>query len=405
MARFPTGVVIVGASAAGLSAADGLREGGYTGSIIVLDEEASPGFDRPMLSKSLINAAEDVRPHALRSPEQLDAKDIVVLGYHKAMGLDLERRLVVTNWGEAIPWEHVVIATGVDAVRLRTTAGNSLPALRNRDDLDIVRGIVTDGHPVTCIGAGFIGLEVAAELRLRGIDVTLVNDRELPLESFLGREVAEWFLGVHRAHGTRFDVGQAVTSIEEVAGRFRVNLAGGRELAADVLLSGVGTSPNTDWLLGSGVDLSRGVLVDEAGRSNVPGVWAAGDVATTVDPASGAQWRFEHWTHAVEQGRHVGLNIARGEAEPFTGVPYFWTEAFGHTLHVLGTHQPDDQVTVVQGSLESGVFVALHGSDGELHAASISGVPGAIRTYKNLLKADAAYDEAIAAGRGQPPLD
>ncbi|SEU32808.1 NAD(P)/FAD-dependent oxidoreductase [Nonomuraea wenchangensis] len=391
MARFPTGAVIVGGSAAGLAAADGLREGGYAGSIIVLDEEADPGFDRPMLSKALIGEAAGTGPNRLRGPEQLAGKDITVLGYHRAMGLDVDRRLVVTNWGEAIPWEHLVIATGVDGIRLRTTAGNALPALRNRDDLGRVRRLFDSGRPVTCVGAGFVGLEVAAGLRGRGVDITLISDGELPLEPCLGRDVAGWLVGLHRAHGVRFELGTAVTSVEEAGDGYLVGLGDGRRLPAETVLAAVGTTPNTDWLLGSGVELSRGVLVDAAGRSNVPGVWAAGDVATTVEAGTGAHHRFEHWTHAVEQGRHVGLNIARGQAAPFEGVPYFWTEGYGHTLHVLGTHRPGDQVTVVEGSLEAGAFVAVHADGDDLHAVSISGHPAAIRTYKKLLKAGAGH--------------
>jgi 3-phenylpropionate/trans-cinnamate dioxygenase ferredoxin reductase component len=399
MPRFPTGVVIVGGSAAGLSAADGLREGGYQGSIIVLDEEFEPGFDRPVLSKGLINASDDARPNPLRTPEQLAAKDITVLGYHRAMGLDVDRKLVVTNWGEAIPWDDVIIATGVDAIRLRTTAGNCLPALRNRDDLALARQMFGSGRTVTCIGAGFIGLEVAAELRERGVDVTLINNRDVPLDLFLGEEIAQWIIDLHRSHGVRFELGVTVTAVDEVGSDYTIRTDDSRSLPAEIVLSGVGSVPNTEWLIGSGIELARGVLIDEAGRTNVPHVWAAGDVSTVVDTMSGSHRRFEHWTHAIEQGRHVGLNVARGQAEPFNGVPYFWTEAYGHTLHVLGHHRHDDQVRIVEGSLASGVFVALHGDGDELHAATICGLPTAIRTYKKLLKAGAGFGEALASAQ------
>lgn len=390
------GVVIVGGSAAGLSAADGLREGGYDGPITVLDQEVDPGYDRPMLSKGLLRVDSEAQPTPLRSAEQLAAKDITVLGYHRAVGLDIDRKFVVTDWGEALPWEHVVIASGVDAIRLRTTAGNDLPALRTREDLALARHLVASGQPVTCVGAGFIGLEVAAELRTRGLPVTLVNNREIPLELCLGRDVASWLLGLHRSNGVSFELGTTITRVDETDEGYLLYAADGRTFPASVVLSGLGSAPRTDWLLGSGVELDQGVLVDPAGRTNIAGVWAAGDVARTVDPVTGEAHRFEHWTHAIEQGRHVGLNITRSEPTAYEGVPYFWTEAYGHTIHVLGKHRPGDEVTLVQGDFASGAFVAVHGAGDELHAVTVCGMPAAMRTYKKLLRAGAPLGAALA---------
>ncbi len=390
-------IVIAGASAAGLAAADGLREGGYSGEILLLDQETEPGFDRPTLSKSLLRSAEVVPANRLRTPEQLAAKKITVLEYHEAVGLDIDRKLVVTSWGETLEWEHVVIATGLDAVRMRTTAGNQLPALRNRDDLERVRAMVASGRRVTCIGAGLIGLEVAAALRGHGIDVTLISNHQVPLGAVLGEEIAAWVIDRHRAHGVVFELGSAVTHVNEVADGYLIHTADGEEFGADNLLAAVGATPNTQWLLGSGVHLSGGVVVDEAGRTNVPNIWAAGDVAVATDPQSGRPGRYEHWTHAVDQGRHIGLNIARGVADPFTSVPYFWHEVYDTTLHTLGQRGPDDRITVAEGSLRSGEFVALHGSGDSLHAVTICGSATSIRRYKRLLRDGASVQDALAA--------
>ena len=251
---------------------------------------------------------------------------------------------------------------------------------------------------MTCIGAGFIGLEVAAELRMLGLEVTLVDDRDLPLERVLGTEIAQWLVGLHRDQGVRFHLGTTVTAVEETPTGHLLRTADGETLPAEVVLAGLGSVPNTEWLIGSGVDLAHGVVVDPAGRTNVPGVWAAGDVATLVD-ANGSSHRFEHWTHAIEQGRHVGLNIAREDQAPFAGVPYFWTEAYGHTLHVLGAHRPGDAVSVIEGSLASGQFVAVHGIDDELHAVTVSGHPMVLRTYKRYLRAGASLSDVLSAAR------
>lgn len=398
MARFPTGAVIIGGSAAGLSAADGLREGGYQGSVIVLDENLEPGFDRTALSKGLLVAgAQGARPASLRTPERLAAQRIEVLHGHRAVGLDIDRNLVVTSYGEAIPWEHLVIAAGVDARRLTTAEGHQVPALRTRADLETARVMLAAGRPVTVIGAGFIGLEAAAAMRGRGTDVAVIALRPLALESCLGPALSAWLLDLHEAHGVRFDLGSAVAAIEGAPGGYRLTLDSGEARHAAGLLAGVGVEPNTEWLIGSGVELAAGVVTDPAGRTNVPGAWAAGDVACWPDPRTGRHRRFEHWTHAIEQGRHVGLAIAAGTAEPYGGVPYIWTEQYGRTLHLLGERRPGDSDTVVEGAVGDDEFVVLHGGDGELHAVTTCGRPRALRAYKRLLRSGASLTDALSA--------
>ncbi|MGW1400826.1 NAD(P)/FAD-dependent oxidoreductase [Streptomyces sp. NPDC002405] len=397
MSRTNDGVVIVGASAAGLSAADGLREGGYTGPLTVIDEEAEPGYDRPMLSKSLLPAEEHTTPSPLRTDEQLAAKGIDLLAGHGATGLDVDRRLVVTNWGEALGWQHVVVATGVTARPVVTAGGTALPTLRTRADLATARQLATSGRPVTLIGGGFIGLEVAAALRSHGVEVTLLDATELPLAHLVGDEVATWLYGLHLANGVAFELGSATTSVEETPQGYDIHLADGRVRQATSVLAGVGTEPGTGWLIGSGVELDQGVVTDAAGRTNVEGVWAAGDVAARLDPFHGRHRRFEHWTHAIEQGRRIGLNIARGEAVAHDAVPYVWTEQYGRTLHMLGERRPGDTDIVVEGSLATGDFVVAHGSGDALHGATVCGRVRALRTYRKLLRARASLDDALSA--------
>lgn len=397
MARFPTGVVIVGGSAAGLSAADGLREGGYDGAITVLDENIEPGFDRPMLSKGLVAQGAGAQPLELRSPATLAERDITVLAGHGAVGLDTDRRLVVTNYGEAIPWENLIIASGVDARRLSTTAGTPLPALRNLADLALVHDMCDSHREITIVGGGFIGLEVASSLRARGIDVMVFCPNPLPLVQTLGEDVATWLRALHRDNGVRLELDSMVATVEEVGDGYRLHLDDGRTHECDAVLAGVGVVSRTDWLTDSGVELDDGVVIDPAGRTTVPGIWAAGDVARTVDPGTGERDRFEHWTHAIEQGRHVGLNVVRGTDEPYDAVPYVWTEQHGHTLHMYGRRRPDDEDTLVRGSLDSDQFVVVHGRGDEFRAATICGLPKDVRTYKKLLRSGATLADALAA--------
>ena len=387
-------VVIIGGSAAGLSAAGGLREGGHTGPIVVLDEEFMPGYDRPMLSKGMLAGKQDAEPAALRTAEQLAEQGIEVLAGHAAMGLDIDRRLIVTNWGEALPWRDAVIATGVRARPLVTTSGVPLPTLRTRADLATARQLAADGRPVTLIGAGFIGLEVAASLRSRGVEVCVVNDLELPLATIVGVQVARWLCDLHVHHGVELELGVPTTSVVETQDGYDIGLADGRVRTAELVLAGIGTDPSTEWLIGSGVELDGGVVTDGAGRTNLAGVWATGDVASTPSTRRGGHRRFEHWTHAIENGRQVGLNIARGETVPYVGVPYVWTEQYGHTIHMLGERQPGDDDVLIEGDLASGEFVMAHARDGELHGATICGRTRALRTFKKLLRADASLADA-----------
>ncbi|WP_323101299.1 NAD(P)/FAD-dependent oxidoreductase [Intrasporangium sp. YIM S08009] len=398
MARFATGVVIVGGSAAGLSAADGLREGGYTGSITIVDENLEPGFDRPMLSKGLL-ASSDAAPAPLRTPQRLEDQAVTVLPGHRAMGLDIDRRLVVTSYGEAIPYEQVVIASGVDARRMVTTSGDALPALRTLADLETVRAMVADGGPLTIVGGGYIGLEAAAALRPCGSEVTVLCPSDLPLVGVLGPLVAGWLRDRHLEAGVRLELGARVRTVEDTPGGYRLTLADGRVTTAHHVLAGVGTEPNTEWLIGSGVALDDGILTDAAGRTNVPGVWAAGDVAASLRPDTSEHRRVEHWTRAIEHGRRVGLNIARGEAVAPDAVPYVWTEQPGTTLHLFGERHADDEDLLVRGSLASGEFVVLHGRDGELHAVTLSGFPAEARTYKRLLRSRATLADALDVAR------
>lgn len=387
--------IIVGASAAGLAAADGLREGGFTGRITVLGEETCTPYDRPVLSKSLLADSGGAAPAPLRTEAHLAEKGIDLQRGHAAVGLDIDRRMVVTDYGEALAYEHVVIATGCTARPVHTTAGTPLPTLRNLDDLGTIRALVETGRPMTLIGGGFIGLEIATALRTRGIGVTVLGTDRLPLLRFVGEEVAAWLAGVHRSHGVDLHLGARTAAVVEKGDGFEIALQDGGLLHAEIVLAGAGAAPRVDWLVGSGVALGDGVLCDAAGRTSVPGVWAAGDVACAVDPRTGERSRFEHWTHAVAQGHHVGLAIARGEATPFDAVPYLWTEQQGRTLHLLGRRRPGDRDVLVEGEIAAGEFVVLHGSGDDLHGVTVCGRIRALRAYRRLLGTGASLSEAI----------
>jgi len=389
-------VVIVGASAAGLSAADGLREGGYGGRIIILGDEQHEPYDRPTLSKKLLVSQGEPQLHALRAPERLEADGVTLLLGHRAVGLDVDRHYVVTENGDAVPWDAVIIATGSRPRTLLTTEAEPLPVLRTPADLTLLRQAAARYGEVTLIGAGLIGLEVAASLSGPQVKVTLINDLELPLRNVLGAPVAEQVRELHRRHDVDLLLGVSVESVSGGPGSYSVRLSNGSTHRTSFILVGIGVDANDDWLDGSGVALDAGVLVDATGRANVPGVWAAGDVARMLShPLLPESTRVEHWTHAIEHGRHVGLNVARRSQVPFVGVPYFWTEQYGRRFHGYGRIRPDDTPLVVEGSLGDEEYLVLYGSGEEFHAVISCECVRSLRGYRKVLERNGSWREAL----------
>jgi NADPH-dependent 2,4-dienoyl-CoA reductase/sulfur reductase-like enzyme len=397
-------VVVVGASAAGLSAADGLREGGFEGSITVLGAERHRPYDRPIISKDLLTSRHEPELRELRSAERLAAARLDLRLGHAAAGLDVDRHYVITDHGETLPWDALVIACGCRPRALHTVDGGLLPSLRTPDDLHLLREAVARHGEVSLIGSGFIGLEVAAGLATRGVPVTVFDTLPLPLEPAVGREVAEQIRGLHAQHGVRIWGGVGVEAVTGCQGDYKIRLSDGSTHRTPFVLTGIGVEPDTGWLDGSGVDIAGGVLTDAAGRTNVPGVWAAGDVVTFDHPLLGERTRVEHWTHAVEQGRHVGLNIARADSAPYHGVPYFWTDQYGRRFHCHGRRRPGDAGLVVEGGLDEDEYLVLFGRDDQFHAVFSCGRIRSLRGYRKLLARGATSDDALALARQNNPL-
>lgn len=378
--------VVVGASAAGLAAADGLRDGGWTGDVTVLSAELHGPYERPMLSKSLLSTQECAEPLALRTPKHLARNRIDLQLGQEAMGLDIDRRLIVTNNGDAVPYDVLVIATGSRPRQIVTTSGEILPVLRDLNDLARLRRLTAAHTPVTLIGAGLLGLEVAAALRARDIPVTVFGSEQIPVSSCVGDTVGRWLYDLHRDHGVRLHTGVKVVAVSGGHGDYRIDLDDGTRHRAEVILAGVGIEPADGWLKGSGVTLGDGVHCDQSGRTSVANVWAAGDVASVADADTGRRRRFEHWTNAIWQGRQVGLNIARSAADPTPRLCSLWTKQYGHTLRVLGSREPDDIDVPIEGAVHSGVFIVAHTRRGKVHAITSCGLDRSLRAYSTLLE-------------------
>jgi 3-phenylpropionate/trans-cinnamate dioxygenase ferredoxin reductase subunit len=239
-------------------------------------------------------------------------------------------------------------------------------------------------------------LEIAASLSGHQVEVTLINDLGLPLRHVLGAPVAEELRELHRRHGVDLLLGVTVEGVSGGPGSYSVQLSNGSTHRTSFVLVGIGVDANDEWLDGSGVALDAGVLVDAAGRANLPGVWAAGDVARLLShPSLPESTRVEHWTHAIAHGRHVGLNVARGSGVPYASVPYFWTEQYGRRFHGYGRIRPDDTALVVEGALDDDEYLVLYGSGDEFHAAVSCGCVRSLRGYRKVLERNGSWRDAL----------
>jgi NADPH-dependent 2,4-dienoyl-CoA reductase/sulfur reductase-like enzyme len=408
-------VVVVGASLAGLRACETLRSEGFAGAITLVGAEDEVPYDRPPLSKKLLAGEWDADRIRLRKPDDFAALDLTWRLGVAATALDTGARRVTLADGSTITYDGLVIATGAAVRRLPgqpQLAG--VCELRTLADALDLRDRFGEGVRLVVIGAGFIGLEAAATAQSAGCTVTVLEGAPAPLMRGLGAEMGAAVASVHTRHGIDLRCGVQVAAIEGDGSRVTgVRLktadpvpgdADADELVhADVVLVGVGVSPATGWLEGSGLTLRDGVVCDDTLNSGVPGVYAAGDCARwpnrVFDAHDDAEMRVEHWTNAAEQGAAAARNllaVARGEAPtPYAAVPFFWSDQFESRIQFVGRAHGGDDVHVFAGSLD-GPFAALYGWQGRLRGVLGVSMPKMVMPFRSLIAAGASWDEALA---------
>ncbi|WP_218001467.1 NAD(P)/FAD-dependent oxidoreductase [Nocardia niigatensis] len=354
---------MVGASAAGLTAAETLRNDGFTGTITLIGEELHAPYDRPPLSKQVLTGTrQDV---ALRPDEAIERLGLELRSGCRATGLDLTARTVALAGGDRVRYDGLIVATGLRPRRLpfgHEPAG--MHVLRTLDDALALRAELTAGPRVVVLGAGFLGSEIAASARELGLDVALVDAEPAPLTRQFGDEVADLVAELHRDHGVRMFMGRKATDIEVGDGWVAaVVLDDGTRLAADVVVVAVGSTPAVDWLAESGLPIGDGVRCDEYCRA-APGVYAAGDVANWPHPAVGARVRFEQRTNASEQAMAAARNLLAepGQETPYAPTPFGWTDHYGSKIQLHGWCPAGSRAEIVAGDPRERKFVALYRS-------------------------------------------
>jgi NADPH-dependent 2,4-dienoyl-CoA reductase/sulfur reductase-like enzyme/nitrite reductase/ring-hydroxylating ferredoxin subunit len=384
----PGSIVILGGGGAGNAAAEMLRRAGFAGRITMLSADDSVPCDRPNLSKDYLagDAPEEwvpLRPPAFYAEHGIDLK----LGT-RATALDPAGRFVTLADGSRQSYDALLLATGADPVRLTLPGaeGPNVHYLRSLADSRAIIAAAEKAKRVVIIGASFIGLEAAAALRKRGLDVHVVGPEERPLEKVLGAEIGDLIRAVHEEHGVTFHLGANVTEIGEKS----VRLASGEELPTDFVVVGIGVRPAVALAERAGLALDRGVSVNRYLETSVPGIFAAGDIARWPDPLTGERIRVEHWVVAERQGQVAALNML-GRRRAFDAVPFFWSQHYDISIRYVGHAEKWDR-TMIEGDVAAkDCQVAYYRGGRKLAVATIF-------RDRQCLKAEVGFEAVIAAG-------
>jgi 3-phenylpropionate/trans-cinnamate dioxygenase ferredoxin reductase subunit len=398
-------IVIVGAGLAGAKAAETLRDEGYDGPVLLLGREPAHPYERPPLSKGLLLGSTP-REEVFVQPLQWYADHAVELRTEAdVVGLDPAARRLTLADGSTVDYEKLLLATGSTPRRLSIPGADldGVLSLRTLDDSDRISESVKAGTNLVIIGAGWIGLEIAAAARQRDANVTVVEVADLPLQRVLGDDVARVFLKLHESHGVNFHFGAHVSTLDGVNGHVTsVTLGDGAVLAADVVVVGVGITPNVQLAEQGGLDVRDGVVVDAGLRTSDPNIWAAGDVASAYHPLLERHIRVEHWANALNGGP-VAAKSMLGQDVVYDLLPYFFTDQYDLGMEYSGYAAPGEYDRVVlRGDPDSGEFMAFWTKDGQVLAGMSVNIWEQTDAIQDLIRAKRPVDLERLADPDRP---
>jgi NADPH-dependent 2,4-dienoyl-CoA reductase/sulfur reductase-like enzyme len=390
-------IVVVGASLAGLRAVETLRKLGFEGGIALVGEESHLPYDRPPLSKEVLKGERSPATVMFREAAFFEELGVEVLNGRKATALDLNHREVLLG-SERLPFDGAILATGSAPRRLPGTPPlEGVYTLRTLDDTRALLDAFAGRPKVAVVGAGFIGSEVASSARSRGLDVTVIEALPVPLIRAVGQAMGAVCASLHRDGGTGLRCGVGVEAVEGSGRVERIRLTDGSAVDADVVIIGVGVSPATEWLEGSGLVIRNGLACEATLRAGPPFVYAAGDIVRWPNPLFETEMRLEHWTNATEQGAFAARNLLAGAAaRPFESVPYFWSDQYGVRIQLVGLPQGDeDEVRVAHGSVQDRKFVALYRRKDRVVAAFGMNWPALVMQYRTKIMQRVTWEQAM----------
>ncbi|MQY08818.1 NAD(P)/FAD-dependent oxidoreductase [Actinomadura macrotermitis] len=375
----PEEIVIVGTGVAGATAALTLRAEGYDGRLTLVGDEPHEPYRRPPLSKDVLTGRTPAERTRLKPPATWDAQDIDLVTGTAVTGFDATH--VTLTGGARLPYGRLLLATGGRPRRLPRTAGvPDAHTLRTLTDAEALRADLRPGARVLVIGAGLVGLEVAASARALGCEVTVLEAAHRPLARVLPAGLADAVLALHRERGVRVHTGVRLESVTRQGGTVMATATGGEHWAADVLVEATGMLPATELAEQAGLRVDGGITVDAYGTTSAPNVFAAGDVADRPDLLHGGRHRGGHWNHAQEHGAAVARSML-GKGAPYRTLPWCWTDQHGVTLQLCGDTGTDAELTV-DGDPAAFDFGAVLSRDGRPVAAVAAGRPAEFRRLR-----------------------
>jgi 3-phenylpropionate/trans-cinnamate dioxygenase ferredoxin reductase component len=384
--------VIVGASLAGATAAITLREEGADGTVTLIGAEHEPPYERPPLSKAYLRGDVPfdkalVRPAAFYAEHGIET----IVGT-RATRIDPSMHIVELEDRRQVPFDALLIATGGRNRRVSIPGAGleGIHGLRTVQDADRIREEMVSGRRAVVVGMGFIGSEVAASLRQKGVDVVAIDPSKTPLFRVLGEAVGKTIADLHRAHGVRTIFEDTVAAFEGTRRVTHVVTKAGLRLECDFVVVGIGIEPAVELLEGSGILVDNGVLVDEYCQTNVSGVYAAGDVANHYHPIFDRRIRVEHWQNAIKQGAAAARNML-GQHVAYDEVHWFWSDQYDANLQYAGFHTTWEQL-VVRGRLDSRSYLACYVNGGRIDAAVALNRAKDVRRIMPLIKSRRAVD-------------
>ena len=365
----PSSIVIIGGGAAGLAAADMFRREGYGGLLTMISADSAPPVDRPNLSKDFLAGAAPADWIPLRPPEWYSERKINLVLNSRAISLDSKQKRIRTEDGKTYEYETLLLATGAEPVKLplQGSTSSQIFYLRSFSDSQNIIAKTSSAKQVVVVGASFIGLEVAASLRARGVIVHVVAPSRVPMEKILGAQVGAFVRSLHESHGVVFHLGETVSHVDGDM----VTLTGGQSIRADFIVLGVGVRPSSGLAEQAGLKMDRGIVVNEFLETSAPGVFAAGDAARWPDPYTRERIRVEHWVVAERQGQTAAKNML-GMRQKFEAVPFFWSQHYDVQINYVG-HAENWDTIEVDGDIEKRDCSVSYKRDGRtLAVATIS---------------------------------
>ncbi len=392
-------IVVVGASLTGAKAVEAARDAGHDGRVVLIGTESHRPYERPPLSKEYLRGERDDAPW-VHEEDWYDRNRVELLTGHTVTAIRPGESKVEMDGGDPVSYDRLLIATGAEPRRIDVpgTGLEGVVYLRDLGSSDALGTRIADGARIAVIGAGWIGSEVAASARQKGCEVTVIEPAEVPLERVLGRTMGGVYRDIHIDHGVRFLSRTGVDSFEGSSRVERVRTSDGGTVEADLVVVGIGVAPRTALAEQAGIPVDNGILVDASLRTELPGIFAAGDVANAWHPFYERRIRVEHWANARRQGAAAGRSVA-GEEVSYDEIPYFFSDQYDVGMEYVGYADGDDEL-VIRGDLDGREFIAFWLQDGRIAAGMNVNVWDVSDTIRDLIKTRAEIDRDALADPG-----